>query len=304
VFGGKNSQIESNRDFFLILTYYVPYASLQMQAAKSINYARVMQQKNLSGLHALEAITALLRRVRRAHPTKGLFEAADFQWWWRTPRPTDALEQLFWFDESGLPQAAVILTDWGDSVAFDPLLMPDATPEWITHVLESGFAHAGQMLGLVNLNILVDSADEVMLQALGEHGYTINQKSGKADVETWLEAEARPSISPIAAGYRLFRRSQTMHLPHHMTRRGGLEVEARLLETSLYRADLDLVVLAEDDSVAAYGLFWYDPDTKTGLVEPMRTEVAHQRKGLARHVLTSGLELLAQAGAERIKIGE
>ena len=56
------------------------------------------------------------------------------------------------------------------------------------------------------------------------------------------------------------------------------------------------------DSVAAYGLFWYDPETATGLVEPMRTEDEHQRRGLARHVLTTGIDLLAEAGAERIKI--
>jgi GNAT superfamily N-acetyltransferase len=65
---------------------------------------------------------------------------------------------------------------------------------------------------------------------------------------------------------------------------------------------MDLVVLDNLDSVAAYGLFWFDPETTTGLVEPMRTEDDHQRKGLARHVLTSGIDLLAKAGAERIKI--
>jgi RimJ/RimL family protein N-acetyltransferase len=56
------------------------------------------------------------------------------------------------------------------------------------------------------------------------------------------------------------------------------------------------------EGVAAYGLFWYDPETATGLVEPMRTEDDHQRRGLARHILTTGIDLLAEAGAERIKI--
>ena len=56
------------------------------------------------------------------------------------------------------------------------------------------------------------------------------------------------------------------------------------------------------DRVAAYGLFWYDPETATGLVEPMRTEDDHQRRGLARHILTAGIDLLAEAGVERIKI--
>lgn len=56
------------------------------------------------------------------------------------------------------------------------------------------------------------------------------------------------------------------------------------------------------DNPAAYRLFWFDPETTTGLVEPMRTEDDHQRRGLARHLLTTGLHLLAEAGAARIKI--
>ena len=67
------------------------------------------------GAGYLQAVTTLLQRVRAAHPTAGVFEAADFQWWWRSPRSTDALPQLFWFDDSGLPEAAVIATDWGST---------------------------------------------------------------------------------------------------------------------------------------------------------------------------------------------
>ena len=78
--------------------------------------------------------------------------------------------------------------------------------------------------------------------------------------------------------------------------------EPRLRQTSLYRPDLDLVIHDRHGSVAAYGLFWCDPETATGLVEPMRTEDEHQRRGLARHLLTTGLDLLAASGASRIKI--
>jgi predicted N-acetyltransferase YhbS len=85
-------------------------------------------------------------------------------------------------------------------------------------------------------------------------------------------------------------------------RRNHPDVEARLRETSLYRPDLDLVVHGANGDVAAYGLFWYDPVTATGLVEPMRTEDEHQRRGLARHVLTAGVDRLATVGARRVKI--
>jgi ribosomal protein S18 acetylase RimI-like enzyme len=89
-----------------------------------------------------------------------------------------------------------------------------------------------------------------------------------------------------------------------MIARNGDAVEQRLAECSLYRADLDLAVYEDDGdgAVAAYGLFWADPHTGVGLVEPMRTEDAFQRRGLARAVLTAGLERLAAAGCERFKV--
>ena len=57
-----------------------------------------MREEHRVGLEYLETVTALLQRVRRAHPTAGLYEAADLQWWWRSPRATDDLAQIFWFD--------------------------------------------------------------------------------------------------------------------------------------------------------------------------------------------------------------
>ena len=77
----------------------------------------------------------LLQRIRRAHPTAGLYEAADLQWWWaQRPRSTDDVAQLFWFDPRGRPEAAVIATDAGPRMQLDPMVMPDATPDWVAHV--------------------------------------------------------------------------------------------------------------------------------------------------------------------------
>ena len=55
----------------------------------------------------------------------------------------------------------------------------------------------------------------------------------------------------------------------------------RLHETSLYDPELDLAVIAPNGDVAAYALFWNDFVTAVGMVEPMRTEDAYQRLGLA-----------------------
>ena len=252
------------------------------------------------GLECLRAVTELLQRVRSAHPTAGLYEAADLQWWWRVPRSTDALEQLIWFDHEGRPASAAVATAWNDRVAVDPIVLPGSPPDWVVHVVERGLAHA-EACGIRDIGLEVGRDDEVLRGALERHGFAI-----EADgvVEAWLTTVDRPAISRLHADYALSTRVVTSHDPHHMISeaRNHPDPEPRLRQTSLYRPDLDLVVHDRDGNVAAYGLFWYDPVTDTGLVEPMRTEDAHRRRGLARHVLTTGIDLLARAGARRVKI--
>jgi hypothetical protein len=75
-----------------------------------------------------------------------------------------------------------------------------------------------------------------------------------------------------------------------------------MLQASLYRPNLDLVVFDGSDEYVAHGLFWYDPETANGLVEPMGTEETHRRQWLARYIVTAGQGLLADEGAERIEI--
>lgn len=264
-----------------------------------------MHERLLAGLDYLGAVTTLLQRVRRAHPTFGSYQAAELQFWWSVPRSTDTLGQLFWFDDEGRPEAAVIVTDFGDGSSAlyeDPtmvvIVMPDASSAWVAHVVGRGLSHIGSF-GIETVEIEVDRADGLMQELLAGHGFGVK---GKGLDECWLAAADRPAVSSVSDGYSLHSRRDTMHRPHHMVRTGREDVERRLQQTSLYRSDLDLVILDGAGQVAAYGLFWYDPETGTGVVEPMRTIDNHQRRGLARHVLTTGVDLLARAGAERISI--
>ncbi len=251
------------------------------------------------GLEALAAATTLLQRARSAHPTDGLYEAADLQWWWaRGPRLIDSSPQLFWFDDIGRPEAAVITTEWSYAVQLDPILLPGALPELVAAVVDRGLDQA-RASGFGTVQLEVDRTDHILREALSSRGFEI-EETGWA--ETWLDAGARPEISPLPAEYRLGSRLDTKPRPHHLSERNGANIEQRLLQNSLYRPDLDLVILDRNDQVAAYGLFWFDPVTSTGMVEPMRTEDDHQRRGLARHLLTAGIELLTAAGVERIKI--
>ena len=87
-----------------------------------------------------------------------------------------------------------------------------------------------------------------------------------------------------------------------MRHRNGDAVEERLRQCPLYDPGLDLAVETADGSIAGYSLYWFDPTTKVGLVEPVRVEDEYQRRGLGRAMLTAGIERLAKTGAQRMKI--
>jgi GNAT superfamily N-acetyltransferase len=118
-----------------------------------------------------------------------------------------------------------------------------------------------------------------------------------------MNAQDRPDVAALPEGFVLGDRAQETTRPHPMRRRSGEGVEARLRQCSLYDPALDLVVEAADDQTAGYALFWFDPVTEVGMVEPMRVEDAYQRRGLARAMLTAGLDRLAKRGARRLKVG-
>lgn len=87
-----------------------------------------------------------------------------------------------------------------------------------------------------------------------------------------------------------------------MRLRNGGDVAGRLEQCSLYDPALDLSVESPDGRSAGYALFWFDLATRVGLVEPVRVEDEFQRRGLARAMLTAGIERLIAKGAERVKI--
>ncbi len=131
--------------------------------------------------------------------------------------------------------------------------MPDATPDWVAHVIKRSLAHAGES-GFGAVDLEVDLADDVMREVLVGHGFVMEEDGTDGSsvsvsvVEAWLAANARPGISPLPEDYRFFSRLDTMQHPHHMIPRNGPDVEARLRQTSLYRPDLDLLILDGRDT--------------------------------------------------------
>ncbi len=257
-----------------------------------------IHERRASGPDYLALATELLQRARLADAEAGVWEAADLQWWWRTPRRSDAIDQLFWIDDDG-PVAGVVLTDWGRAWGCDPIVVPDVSTVPLPTVWARAVA-AIDALGLEAVEVLAREDDFELLGLLAGAGFVVeHDRSGI----TWMDAQDRPDVTALPEGFALVDRARETTAPHPMRRRSGEGVEARLRQCSLYDPTLDLAVEAADGRAAGYALFWFNPVTEVGMVEPMRVEDAYQRRGLARAMLTAGLDRLAKRGARRLKVG-
>src|SRR5262245_2209351 len=249
-----------------------------------------------SGLEYLGLVTQLLQRARLADPESGLWEAADLQWWWRTPRRSDGVDQVFWVDDDG-PVAAVVLTKWQRGWGCDPIVVPGAAVPFAE--VWSRALEAIERVAPEQVETLVRDDDHELRDLLVASGFASQDDRGGV---TWMDADNRLDVAPLPEGFRLVDRTVATR-PHPMRQRSGDAVEGRLGQCSLYDPWLDLAVESDDGTSAGYSLYWFDPVTLVGLVEPMRVEEQYQRRGLAQAMLAAGLERLAERGAERLKVG-
>lgn len=256
-----------------------------------------VRQDRAAGIEALRLATQLLRRVRLADPRAGIWEAADLQWWWRTPRRSDALDQLFWFDGDE-PIAAALLTDWDRAWGLDPIILPDA-PAGLQALVSSAATRRLDELFLGDVEAVVRDDDKPLATWLRSSGFEATDHHGAL---TWMDAAERPPVPAVPDGFVLVDRLRSRDRTHPLAVRNGPTVEVRLNQVDLYDPELDLAIRAPTGAVAAYALFWFDPVTRVGLVEPMRTEDRWQRRGLGRVLLTAGLDRLADKGATRLKV--
>ena len=253
-----------------------------------------LTKRYLTGKEHLSTVTDLLQRIRLEGVFAGLYEAADLQWWWREDDAALPDRQQYWFNADDTAIACCLRFDAGDEWNNDFISLPSARQVVNEQVIPQVIAEISQ---LDKTSTITVRADDLALQnALARVGFT---QSDTIMMQSELATD--PAATQLASGFHLTSRVEDA-LPHHLMRRNGNQIVAKLQECSIYRPDLDLCIRDSLGNVAAYALFWMDDVTKVGLLEPLRTEANFRRLGLARHLITNGIARLRGLGAESIRV--
>jgi GNAT superfamily N-acetyltransferase len=257
---------------------------------------RTLSGRPWRDLGDLRRMQELLRRGRRSSPSTTAWHPGDLEWWIGQDDPTiDWSERItLWSDDAtGTVVAWTWVTppdelDWfvdpaADDATLRRWLLERQAPrprtvwatdhdERVTGVLrdagyepaDGGYIHFGRTL----------DADEP-LAAAPPAGFGVR------------------SVDPRHDGEERLRVHRAAFAPSRMT----AEKVRIVTEMPSYRADLDVVAEAPDGSLAAFCLGWFDEATHTVELEPVGTDPAHARRGLATAVVIEALRRARDLGA-------
>jgi ribosomal protein S18 acetylase RimI-like enzyme len=194
--------------------------------------------------------------------------------WYVHPQETDTAlrhAQLGWYEQMAMAAEA-------------PSTEPRVLSTWsTTRQPELGRLLAGAGYDL-SIDHLIHSAIDLprgrASSARTPEGYTIRSVVGALDIPRRVAVH------------------RSAFEPSRMT----AERYAQVMQAPSYRPELDVVAVAADGAFAAFCLVWYDADLRVGLLEPVGTDQAHRRRGLAAAVCAEALRRLEQLGAERASV--
>ncbi len=188
---------------------------------------------------------------------------------------------------------------------------PELEEEMISVAAQHLTVPAGD--GLKRHHIWVETRDNLRLGILKRLGYT---KSARIEYQRRRSmSDSIPEVS-VADGYTVRALGELNELPSRSWASWrafhpgepdeayqGWEWYHNIQRAPLYHREMDIVAIAPDGEVAAFCTVWFDKDTRTGVFEPVGTVPEHQRRGLARAVMTEGLKRLERLGARFAYVG-
>ena len=264
-------------------------------------------------------IRAFLRQVMLLNDVREKsWHVARLDYWrWHVAancQDLDSIENLVFLWETAGGQIAAVLNpeDQGDAhLQVHPELRTPALEEEMLAVAEQHLAADRDDKRL--LTVWTDDRDALRLAVLKRRGYT----RGKWVGHQWQrDLDAPIPDVPLPPGYTVRALGDADELPSRSWASWkafhpdapdddyeGWEWYLNVQRCPLYRRDLDIVAVAPEGEIVAFTTVWYDDVTRSACFEPVGTMPAHQRRGLARAVMSEGLRRLQRLGATRAFVG-
>jgi GNAT superfamily N-acetyltransferase len=195
--------------------------------------------------------------------------------------------------------------------SIDPALRGTSAGEELTRQMLSWAedryaAHSGAATKPIGLTVGSDDLDTQ--HVLAERGYRFSGDSPYAgNFRTLDEPIASPVLptgfvfEPITDDADLAERV-AIHRDVWAPSKFSLAGYEHLRQAPLYRQDLDLAVRASDGRYASYLIAWWDPDGRSGLLEPVGARAEYRRQGLTKALILEVLRRLQALGASRVYV--
>ena len=240
---------------------------------------------------------ALLRVGRRLADATTSWSPGDLEWWIASDDPAiDWSERITLWSLPDASERVIAWTWWTPPDEFDWFVDPALdTPELRAAIIDG--------LDRPSSTLWTTATHDAVVAQLHGLGYE-RSGDGFIDMARGLDADDGPPLR-LPAGFTV----RPVELPADLDERvrvhraafapSKMTVEKHLRVTAMptYRPDLDLVCVAPDGTLASYCIAWFDQESGTVEFEPVGTDPAFQRRGLASAVMTEGMRRAAQLGA-------
>ena len=269
----------------------------------------MLTQRPATTLDDLRLADRLMSRAWKAGSPLVAATPAAIEWWHASSAPDPLHAHLRLWSEDGED----VGWSWHDADEVEWHVWtgdPGRDADVFRAMLETGIAEAG----VRPVGSWSAEDDPAAISVLVELGFEPAER--RLSQFQWRPADASAggiaglAEPPLPAGYRIrplagpgeIPARVEVHRAAFVPSRLTVEKYERLFTLPQYRADDDLVVEAPDGSLAAFAMAWWDEDALVGEFEPVGTHPEHQRRGLARALLTWGLRRYAERGARVVQV--
>ena len=262
----------------------------------------MLSQRAADGIEDVVAATRLMSAAWLAGARNVAATPASIEWWYALTHPEPLGEHLRLWSEAG----HVVAWTWHEPPELEwHVWTGDATrdEEVFAKILDAtlGEARNGEV------GVFAADHDVRVTALLHDRGFA---PAGR-QLTQWHHRAGEPlTPAPLPDGYRIrglhgheeFDARVAVHRSAFPSSRLTVAKYQRLMTVPHYRLEDDLVVEAEDGSLAAFALTWWDPDGRVGELEPVGTHPDHQRRGLSRAVVAAAVERLHERGASIVQV--